>query len=224
MLSEPQQRVIDHGVRGLAHPVTLLYYTPDVPSTATAAERALLEAIAAASDRVHLEVLAEQWDAAREERVRIARTPAIVVNGAEDHGTRYTGRPTATSSKRSSPSSGRYRGTLRAQRGVPRGGARARRSLAPGSPGRAHVTRLHDRRVAVARLAIESPRISVDVVNIAVLPFWPSATVSTTSRPRSPTARRPVRCSPRGGLRPRGSPPADGRCLMGSPAVRARWA
>ena len=45
MPSEPQQqRVIDHGVRGLAHPVTLLYYTPDVPSTATAAERALLEA------------------------------------------------------------------------------------------------------------------------------------------------------------------------------------
>ena len=77
MPSEPQQRVIDHGVRGLAHPVTLLYYTPDVPSAATAAERALLEAIAAASDRVRLEVLAEQWDAAREERVGIARTPAI---------------------------------------------------------------------------------------------------------------------------------------------------
>src|SRR6185369_11827331 len=93
MLSEPQQRVIDHGVRGLAHPVTLLYYTPDVPSTATTAERALLEAIAEASDRVHLEVLAEQWDAAREERVRIARTPAIVVNGAQDYGIRYYGTP-----------------------------------------------------------------------------------------------------------------------------------
>jgi hypothetical protein len=94
MPSEPQQqRVIDHGVRGLAHPVTLLYYTPDVPSTATAAERAMLEAIAAASDRVHLEVLAEQWDAAREERVRIARTPAIVVNGAQDYGIRYYGTP-----------------------------------------------------------------------------------------------------------------------------------
>jgi hypothetical protein len=94
MLSEPQQqRAIDHGVRGLAHPVTLLYYTPDVPSTATAADRALLDAIAAASDRVHLEVLAEQWDAAREARVGIARTPAIVVNGAEDHGIRYYGTP-----------------------------------------------------------------------------------------------------------------------------------
>ena len=93
MLSEPQQRVIDHGVRGLAHPVTLLYYTPDVPSSATAAERALLEAIAAASDRVHLEVLAEQWDAAREERVGIARTPAIAVNGAQEYGIRYYGTP-----------------------------------------------------------------------------------------------------------------------------------
>jgi hypothetical protein len=93
MPSESQQRVIDRGVRGLAHPVTLLYYTPDVPSTATAAERALLEAIAAASDRVHLEVLAEQWDAAREESVGIARTPAIAVNGAQEYGIRYYGTP-----------------------------------------------------------------------------------------------------------------------------------
>ena len=38
-------------------------------------------------------MLAEQWDAAREERVRIARTPAIVVNGAQEYGIRYYGTP-----------------------------------------------------------------------------------------------------------------------------------
>jgi hypothetical protein len=93
MPSEPQQRVIAHGVRELVNPVTLLYYTPDVPSTATAAERALLEAIGAASDRVHLEVLAEQWDGEREAKVGIARTPATAVRGAEDYGIRYYGTP-----------------------------------------------------------------------------------------------------------------------------------
>ena len=87
------QRVIDEGVRGLIHPVTVRYYTPDVPSAATAAERALLEAIAAASSRVRLDVLAEQWDAAREEEVGIARTPAITLHGARDYGIRYYGTP-----------------------------------------------------------------------------------------------------------------------------------
>jgi alkyl hydroperoxide reductase subunit AhpF len=93
MLSEAQQRVIDHGVAGLGNAVQLLYYTPDVPSSATAAERALLEAVAAASDRIHLAVLADQWDAAREAEVGIARTPAIAVKGARDHGIRYYGTP-----------------------------------------------------------------------------------------------------------------------------------
>jgi len=90
---ETQQRVIDEGVRGLIQPVTVRYYTPDVPSAATAAERALLEAIAAASSRVRLHVLAEQWDAAREEEVGIARTPAIALQGARDYGIRYYGTP-----------------------------------------------------------------------------------------------------------------------------------
>ena len=90
---EAQQRVIDEGVRELTQPVTLRYYTPDVPSAATAAERALLEAIAAASSRVQLDVLAEQWDAGREEEVGIARTPAIALHGARDYGIRYYGTP-----------------------------------------------------------------------------------------------------------------------------------
>jgi hypothetical protein len=78
-------------------PVTLLYYTPDVPSAATRAERQLLEEIAAAhaAAGVSLRVLADRWDAAREAQVGIARTPAIVPlgDGARDHGIRYYGAP-----------------------------------------------------------------------------------------------------------------------------------
>jgi len=92
-IGDRERHVIQDGVRALAAPVTLLYYAPDVPSASTSAERALLEAIAGASDRVHLEVLAERWDGAREAEVGIARTPAIVVKAARDHGIRYYGAP-----------------------------------------------------------------------------------------------------------------------------------
>jgi len=92
-LTREQQEAIDSGLRQLPAPVTLVYYTPDVPSSATAAERALLEAMARASDRVHLRVLAERWDAAREAEAGIARTPAIAVLGAWDTGIRYYGTP-----------------------------------------------------------------------------------------------------------------------------------
>jgi len=76
-------------------PVTLLYYTPDVPSAATRAERQMLEEIAAAhaGAGVTLRVLADRWDAAREATVGIARTPAIVPIGARDYGIRYYGAP-----------------------------------------------------------------------------------------------------------------------------------
>ena len=77
----------------LANPVTVLYYTPDVASAATRAERALLEEIARASDRVHLDVRADRWDAAREAEVGIARTPAIVLRSDTDVGIRYYGTP-----------------------------------------------------------------------------------------------------------------------------------
>jgi hypothetical protein len=93
MLGQREREVIDSGVRGLVEPVALRYYTPDVPSAATASERALLEAIARASDLVRLEVLADRWDAEREEAVGIARTPAIVVTARTDPGIRYYGGP-----------------------------------------------------------------------------------------------------------------------------------
>jgi hypothetical protein len=80
-------------VPALPAPVTIMYYTPDVPSAATRAERDLLEQIAAGSDRVTLRVLAERWDGEREARAGIARTPAIVPLGAQDHGIRYYGAP-----------------------------------------------------------------------------------------------------------------------------------
>lgn len=84
---------IEERLRDLPGPITLVYYTPDVPSAATSAERQLLEDIAKRSDQVELRVLAERWDAEREAQVGIARTPAIVPLGARDYGIRYYGAP-----------------------------------------------------------------------------------------------------------------------------------
>lgn len=80
-------------LRHLRHPVTIAYYTPDVPSGSTLADRRLLQAIANSSDRVELRVRAGRWDALQESRVGIARTPAIVPTGARDYGIRYYGTP-----------------------------------------------------------------------------------------------------------------------------------
>jgi alkyl hydroperoxide reductase subunit AhpF len=90
---EQRRQLIRDGVRTLASPVSLLYYTPDVASASTRAERELLEDVARASDRIRLSVLAERWDATREHAVGIARTPAIVVRGETDPGIRYYGAP-----------------------------------------------------------------------------------------------------------------------------------
>jgi alkyl hydroperoxide reductase subunit AhpF len=90
---EQRRQLIRDGVRTLARPVSLLYYTPDVASASTRAELELLEDVARASDRIRLSVLAERWDATREHAVGIARTPAIVVRGKTDPGIRYYGAP-----------------------------------------------------------------------------------------------------------------------------------
>jgi alkyl hydroperoxide reductase subunit AhpF len=90
---EQRRQLIRDGVRTLASPVSLLYYTPDVASASTRAELELLEDVARASDRIRLSVLAERWDATREHAVGIARTPAIVVRGKTDPGIRYYGAP-----------------------------------------------------------------------------------------------------------------------------------
>lgn len=93
LLSEQQRQFLRETLHDLSNPVTLLYYTPDVASAATLAERTLLEEIARASDRLHLQILADRWDAAREHAVGIARTPAIVLRSDEDFGIRYYGAP-----------------------------------------------------------------------------------------------------------------------------------
>src|SRR5262245_26506875 len=84
---------IEERLRDLPSLITILYYTPDVPSAATRAERELLEEIARSAKGIELRVLAERWDAEREARVGIARTPAIVLLGARDYGLRYYGVP-----------------------------------------------------------------------------------------------------------------------------------
>jgi alkyl hydroperoxide reductase subunit AhpF len=77
----------------LPTPVRLISYTSDVESWYSRAERELLERIAAASDRVRLQLRAERWDAKREEEVGIRRTPCLAVVGATDPGIHYYGLP-----------------------------------------------------------------------------------------------------------------------------------
>ena len=77
----------------LAGPVTLRYYTSDVESWYSAAERSLLERIARASPKIRLDVHADRWDPEREAAVGIRRTPAIAVAGERDTGIRYYGLP-----------------------------------------------------------------------------------------------------------------------------------
>ncbi|MBM3217886.1 MAG: hypothetical protein FJZ38_04260 [Candidatus Rokubacteria bacterium] len=78
---------------GLRAPVTLVSYTSDVESWYSRAERELLERVAAASDRITLEIRAERWDAAREAAAGIRRTPCLAVVGERDHGIHYYGLP-----------------------------------------------------------------------------------------------------------------------------------
>lgn len=77
----------------LPAPVTLVSYTSDVESWYSRAERELLERIAAASDRVTLQLRAERWDAKREAAAGIQRTPCLAVVGASDPGIHYYGLP-----------------------------------------------------------------------------------------------------------------------------------
>jgi alkyl hydroperoxide reductase subunit AhpF len=84
---------IGAAVADLTGPVSLHYYTSDVDTWYSRAERALLEAVAAASPRIRLEIHAGRWDPAREAAVGIRRTPAIALAGARDTGIRYYGVP-----------------------------------------------------------------------------------------------------------------------------------
>jgi alkyl hydroperoxide reductase subunit AhpF len=77
----------------LPSPVTLVSYTSDVESWYSRAERELLERVAAASDRVTLELRAERWDASREHAAGIRRTPCLAVVGDADRGIHYYGLP-----------------------------------------------------------------------------------------------------------------------------------
>jgi hypothetical protein len=77
----------------LGGPVVIRYYTSDVDSWYTRAERALLDTIAGAAPQIRLEVHADRWDPAREAAVAIRRTPAIALAGADDTGIRYYGVP-----------------------------------------------------------------------------------------------------------------------------------
>jgi alkyl hydroperoxide reductase subunit AhpF len=84
---------IEKALHDLPAPVTIVSYTSDVESWYSRAERELLERVAAASDRITLRILAERWDARREEEVGIRRTPCIAVTGATDPAVHYYGLP-----------------------------------------------------------------------------------------------------------------------------------
>jgi alkyl hydroperoxide reductase subunit AhpF len=85
--------LIRDALHTLTAPVHLHYYTSDIASWYSYAERQLLEDIARFSEHITLHVHADRWDAQREATVGIARTPAIAVYGTQDTGIRYYGTP-----------------------------------------------------------------------------------------------------------------------------------
>ena len=85
--------LIRNALHDLPAPVTIVSYTSDVESWYSRAERELLERIAAASERITLRILADRWDARREEEAGIRRTPCIAVMGETDPGLHYYGLP-----------------------------------------------------------------------------------------------------------------------------------
>ncbi len=84
-------QAIRDALRDLPNPVTPACFAPDVDRWYSRAERALLEEVARASDRIALQVRAERWDAAREAAAGIRLTPAIALLGEQDCGIRYDG-------------------------------------------------------------------------------------------------------------------------------------
>lgn len=85
--------ILREALQDLRDDVTLHYYTVDVESWYSYAERHLLETITRASAHLSLQVHAERWEAHREMLVGIRRTPAIALYGAQDTGIRYYGAP-----------------------------------------------------------------------------------------------------------------------------------
>jgi hypothetical protein len=92
-IGDRERTLIRAALRDLPAEVVLDYYTADVDSWYSRAERAMLETIAGAAPAVRLEVHAGRWDAGREAAVGIRRTPVIAVRGATDPGIRFYGLP-----------------------------------------------------------------------------------------------------------------------------------
>ena len=84
---------LQQALEDVVKPIELHYYTSDVHSWYSYAEKQLLYGIAAASKHLSLRVHAGQWDELREAEVKIARTPAIALYGEYDTGIRYYGMP-----------------------------------------------------------------------------------------------------------------------------------
>lgn len=93
MSDHDETALIREVLAGLASPVTLRYYVPDVDSAVVRGERALLERVAAASSMVRLDVRPGRWDAASERAVGIARTPCLALDADGDTGIRFYGVP-----------------------------------------------------------------------------------------------------------------------------------
>ena len=92
-IADTERERIRAALHDLDGPVVLRYYTSDVDSWYSRAERTLLQEIERASPRVTLEIHADRWDPAREAAVGIRRTPVLAVAGARDTGVRYYGVP-----------------------------------------------------------------------------------------------------------------------------------
>lgn len=87
--------MLRHALQGMTQAATMHYYTSDVDSWYSFAERQWLTAIADAAPSLTLHIHPDRWDAQRETHLGIARVPAIVLHDPQgkDTGIRYYGMP-----------------------------------------------------------------------------------------------------------------------------------
>lgn len=92
-LNEKTSGEVREMLGGLSSEVSLLLFTSEEDCMYCGETRQLLEEVTALSDKLHLELRDIEADREVAEHYQVDKTPALVVQGATDHGIRFYGIP-----------------------------------------------------------------------------------------------------------------------------------
>ncbi len=92
-LNDKTQNEVREMLAGLSGEVSLLLFTSEEDCMYCGETRQLLEEVSALSDRLRLEIRDVVTDREVAEHYQVDKTPALVVQGATDHGIRFYGIP-----------------------------------------------------------------------------------------------------------------------------------